>query len=339
MSEFVSGQYLSGDSSLTVAVRVGLDNGDLYVLDESGAELSRFRIKEVDVSPRLANVPRRVRFPDGTSFETIDNDGVDNWLVSTGSSGFGIHLLEGRKRFVFPFAVFAILFVWASISFGLPFLAEHAAKSLPEDVLDDAAESTLEFLDKVALEPTSLPSARRMEINSLVRSSFPMHAGLRWNLVFRSGGSLGANAFALPNGTIVFTDELVELLESDEEILAVFAHELGHVVGRHSLRQVFQDAGIAVLSFLIIGEATDVLQEALNVLPAALMHNAYSREFEREADDYAIKLLREAGIPSKRLGDALHRLTEQHGGDEGIKYFSSHPPTKERIEKAKEADK
>ena len=43
MSEFVSGQYLSGDSSLTVAVRVGLDNGDLYVLDESGAELSRFR--------------------------------------------------------------------------------------------------------------------------------------------------------------------------------------------------------------------------------------------------------------------------------------------------------
>ena len=116
-------------------------------------------------------------------------------------------------------------------------------------------------------------------------------------------------------------------------------HELGHVVGRHSLRQVFQDAGIAVLSFLIIGEATDVLQEALNVLPAALMHNAYSREFEREADDYAIKLLREAGIPSKRLGDALHRLTEQHGGDEGIKYFSSHPPTKERIEKTKEADK
>ena len=77
------------------------------------------------------------------------------------------------------------------------------------------------------------------------------------SLAFRRGRDLGANAFALPDGVIVFTDELIGLLESDAEILAVFAHEYGHVVERHSLRQILQDSAIAVLSFLLIGEATD----------------------------------------------------------------------------------
>lgn len=92
-----------------------------------------------------------------------------------------------------------------------------------------------------------------------------------------------------------------------------------------------------VLSYLIIGDATDTLQETLNAVPSALMHDAYSREFENEADDHAIRMLHEAGLSPALLGDALHRLSKEHGGAEGLKYFSSHPPFEDRISKARQA--
>ena len=86
-------------------------------------------------------------------------------------------------------------------------------------------------------------------------------------------------------------------------------------------------------------KATDTLQESLNALPAVFMHDAYSREFELEADDYAFQMLSEAGLSPDSLGDALRRLSEEHGGDEGLKYFSSHPPFEDRIRRAAEASR
>jgi len=124
------------------------------------------------------------------------------------------------------------------------------------------------------------------------------------------------------------------LLESDAEILAVIAHEYGLVVEHHSLRQLLQDSAITVLSFLIIGEATDTLQQSLNTLPAVFMHGTYSRAFKLEADDYAMHMLAEAGHSPNALGDALGRLSDEHGGEEGLKYFSSHPLFEDRIRRA-----
>jgi predicted Zn-dependent protease len=127
------------------------------------------------------------------------------------------------------------------------------------------------------------------------------------------------------------------LLESDAEILAVIAHEYGCVVEHHSLHQLLQDSAITVLSFLIIGEATDTLKQSLNTLPAVFMHGAYSRAFKLEADDYAMHMLAEAGHSPNALGDDLGRLSDEHGGEEGLKYFSSHPPFEDRIRRAEEA--
>ena len=337
MSEVIAGKYLSVGTSLAIDANIRLDGGDLVVTDEAGGELSRAKIREAEISSRLGNVPRRIRFSDQSSFETEANDVVDEWFRSVGKSKGIVPTLEGKLRYVLPFTVVTILVTWTFVAYGLPALAGIAARNLPQDILDGAAESTLAFLDEIALEPTGLAQERRREIESLIRRTFPPKEALEYEVVFRRGDTLGANAFALPDSTIVFTDELVELLMSDEEILAVFTHELWHVAERHSLRQLLQDTSIAVLSYLVIGEATDTLQEALNALPAILMHDAYSREFESEADDYAIRLLREADISPQRLADALSRLSHEHGDEEGLKYLSSHPSSRERIRKAEEA--
>ena len=61
-------------------------------------------------------------------------------------------------------------------------------------------------------------------------------------IVFRKGGRLGPNAFALPGGTIIFTDEMIMLSEHDDELLAVLIHEIGHVVHRNGMRTIIQDS-------------------------------------------------------------------------------------------------
>ncbi len=340
MKSEIGGKYQYPGSSRSSEAKMVFTQGEFRVLDEEGNQLAGARSREVRVSSRLGSVPRMVRFPDHSCFETPDNDGLDEWLKASGRGSGILSVLEGKLRYALVLGLATILLLWAFVAYGIPSLAKVAAHQLPRDFLDEASDFTLETLDDLVLEPSQLEEDRRKEIRSLVDATFPWKADSDYQLLFRRGGEdLGANAFALPNGVIVFTDELVGLLESDEEILAVFAHEYGHVVERHSLRQLLQDSAVTVLSFLIIGEATDTLQEALNALPTIFLHGAYSREFETHADDYAFRMLSEAGLSPKSFGDALRRLEEEHGMGEDMQYFSTHPPTEERIRRANEAER
>ena len=74
-----------------------------------------------------------------------------------------------------------------------------------------------------------------------------------FHLELRRSEVVGANAFALPDGTIVVTDALVHLAENDEELLAVLAHEIGHVVHHHALRSVMQNSAVALLLAFALG--------------------------------------------------------------------------------------
>ena len=82
------------------------------------------------------------------------------------------------------------------------------------------------------------------------------------------------------------TDELVELAEEENEIVAVLAHEVGHVRGRHSLRLLLQDS---VAALLLVGILGDVSTASLIVasVPSVLVEAKHSREIEAEADDFA----------------------------------------------------
>jgi hypothetical protein len=339
MTEEAKGKYLVAGSSRVVEARMFFSRSELRVVDMSRKKLVTAPLAEVKISSRLGNIPRILTFPNQSGFETNENDVIDQWLRSVGKRRSLVSLLERKFRYALASAIITVLLVWGFVSYGIPPLANVVAHQLPDDLLDNASEFSLNVLDRIALESSELTEEQQNEIRELIGRTFPRLSHSSFQLLFRKGGGLGANAFALPDGVIVFTDELVELLDSDAEILAVFAHEYGHVVERHSLRQILQDSAIAVLSFLVIGEATDNLQESLNTLPAAFMHGAYSREFESEADHYAFHMLFDAGLSPSSLGDALSRLSEKHGGHEGVKYFSSHPPVEDRIRRAEEASR
>ena len=191
--------------------------------------------------PVWESVPRILGFPDQSGFETQENSVIDEWLRAQGKPRSLLHLLEGKLRYALACAVLTVVLVWGS--FRMEFL--HLPKLWPINCLTTSLTThpnlAQDALDRLVLEPSELPVDRKDEIRQLVGRSFPHLPPCRLSLGLSKGGDLGANAFALPDGVIVFTDELVDLLESDAEILAVFAHGGGHVVERHSLRQILQD--------------------------------------------------------------------------------------------------
>jgi Zn-dependent protease with chaperone function len=201
----------------------------------------------------------------------------------------------------------------------------------------DAAlgEGGLEAMDKTFFERSELPEERKQQLEARFDA---MTAELKdaheYRLEFRKGGHIGANAFALPSGIVVITDELIKLAQNDEEIIAVLAHEAGHVVHRHSLRMLLQNSGTAALMFALLGDVGSVSALAAS-LPTMMVHMKHSRDFEREADDYSRAWLRSHNIPTSRFGDLLKRLEKEQGGtpSNAMSYFSSHPDTQERAEK------
>ena len=59
---------------------------------------------------------------------------------------------------------------------------------------------------------------------------------------------------ALPVGSVVFMDELIELAENDEELIAIAYHEFGHVEHRHLIRRSLQGSAVVIGLFLLSGD-------------------------------------------------------------------------------------
>ncbi len=155
-------------------------------------------------------------------------------------------------------------------------------------------------------------------------------------LEFRKGKGVGANAFALPSGIVVMTDEMVALARNDDELAAVLAHEAEHVRGRHGMRHILQNSMTVLIVSAVTGDIASISSLASTV-PTVLIDAKYSRDFEREADAAVAVYLRSRKIPLKRYADILARLQaelDKKVPGESMparNYLSTHPPTEDRI--------
>jgi Zn-dependent protease with chaperone function len=327
----IHARYYDGRTSARRDVEVWIrPTGQVLVLGLG--EPREWPLSGVRVSDRIAQTPRTIAFPDGSLCELADNDAVDAALAALGGRGFLARV--GAWERAWPFALGALiavgLLVWAGLVWGAPWLARHAADRLPASVDRALGQGGLEGLDRAFFGPSALPEPRQDEIRAhFSRMTAGIEDGHDYRLELRAGGVLGANAFALPSGIVVMTDELVELAGEENEIVAVLAHEVGHVRGRHSLRLLLQDSVAALLLVAILGDVSSASLLVASV-PTVLVEAKHSRAIEAEADDFAYAWLEEHGIPTHHFGDLLLRLEEEHGGAGGFSYLSSHPPTQER---------
>lgn len=266
---------------------------------------------ELDISPRLGNTARYLTFPDGGKFETTDNDAVDVLRRECGESHWldRVHLMESGIRYVLPLFVILVVMSWAIVKFGIPTLSKWTAHAVPTVALDMVSDQALSGLDDWLFDESQLSIERQNQVrNHLLDAIEPLqHLDLKLKIHFRGGEKIGANAFALPDGSIVFTDQLIELSQHPNEILAIFAHEIGHVVHRHGMRMMVQDSLLFFLLTLLVGDASAVAELFL-ALPIVLTETAYSRGFEREADAYALAFLREQSIDPQYFATIMRRM-------------------------------
>ncbi len=326
----IDGHYLNGRDSRAHPARLSRGN-DLQWLVWS-VDDEPLHVGDAKVSPRLGNTPRVLHLADGAQFETDDNDAIDALLTRSERLAHGgwIHAIERRWRLAAFFLLLVLFGSWLFAGQGAPLLADLVSRQLPEDVLDLSSHAALKQLEQ-QLHPSRLEPARQAEL--LARFA-PLLAGSNYRVMLFSGGRMGANAFALPDGTIILTDELVALAANDDELVAIIGHEIGHVAHHHALRQLLQSEAVTSLGWALIGDGS-ALGSALIALPTLLMESHYSREFELQADAHAINLLYLHGIDAKALPRMLQRLGERHpelGGLGG--WYASHPSTSERLKAA-----
>jgi Zn-dependent protease with chaperone function len=337
----IRGRYFNGRDSRTLEVQLEI-GADRMVRIHGLAEPYTAPLDAVAVSDRVGRIPRRLTFADQSVFETDDNDAVDAALAALTRDGFQRCIARWESRWVF--AIVALLAVaagsWLFIRHGVPWAASQAAGALPSSVDRAVGAQGLELLDKAFLGPSRLPGARQQALRDrFEQMTRTLADGHEYRLELRRGRSLGANALALPSGIVVMTDELVRLAKDDDELVAVLAHEIGHVGGRHALRMLLQNAGVAALALAVLGDVSSASALAA-AIPTALLQAKHSRDFEREADAYSRQWLRENDVDPARFDAILCRLASAArarqgsggGGDPGgaLSYWSSHPPAGER---------
>jgi Zn-dependent protease with chaperone function len=112
-----------------------------------------------------------------------------------------------------------------------------------------------------------------------------------------------------------------------DEIAGVLAHELGHVRHRDSLRRIIQTGGTSFLIGLLFGDVTG--GSAVVFVGRSLFDASYSRDAERDADAFAIEVMRKLGRSARPTGEFLFRVTSSEG-KEIMSLLDSHPLTAER---------
>jgi beta-barrel assembly-enhancing protease len=159
-------------------------------------------------------------------------------------------------------------------------------------------------------------------------------ADLQWQ--FRIIDSREINAFALPGGFIYVNRGLIERAERLDELAGALAHEVGHVVLRHSVHQIEKQTktGVAVeLGCRLTNICnSDVARAAIQVGGAALFAR-YSRHDEAEADSEAVQLVIDAGIDPAGIPALFRRLLEERRTSPARfeVFFASHPLEEDRI--------
>lgn len=331
------GRWYDGRSSRAHAARLSIyPDGEVHLI--LAGETRAYPFTELAVSSRVGDAARLVTFPDGGQLETHDHEALDAALTRFGAQRATrwLHALESHWRAVAVSAVLVVAAVAGGVVFGIPALARVAAFTLPAETNAAIGRGALDLLDRGPFEPSALDAATRARLESLFANVVPEEEDFLFDLRLRRGGRLGANAFALPSGTIVLTDELVELARDDAELTAVLAHEVGHVVHRHALRQVIQSSAVALLVILVTGDLSST-SSLVAAVPTLLVETRFSRRFEREADGYALAHLRREGIDPGRFAALLRRIQERTGEAPLAGFLSTHPPYAERIHRFEDA--
>jgi len=145
------------------------------------------------------------------------------------------------------------------------------------------------------------------------------------------------NAFAVPGGHVYIHTGLIANADNASELAGVLAHEINHVVARHSTEQLSRQYGLSILAGLALGQNPGQLTQIAAQIVAGGALARFSREAEREADELGIQAMAAAGYNPIGMATMFEELLENRQGQPGRveQFFSTHPLTEERAREAR----
>ncbi len=173
--------------------------------------------------------------------------------------------------------------------------------------------------------------------NELVKNSLAAKTEYKFDFYLLKD-SENINAFALPGGQIFITAALLGELRSPGQLAGVLGHEIGHVVARHSVRQMAKSNltnGI-LQGILVASDPTGSSAQATAYI-GKLINMKFGREDELESDKIGIKFMAESGYDPRSMIGVMKILQAASDGRTPTEFFSTHPSPKNRIAKIKEA--
>ena len=141
------------------------------------------------------------------------------------------------------------------------------------------------------------------------------------------------NAFAAPGGYVFFYTGILKMMDSEAEMAAVMAHEVSHVVARHSIKRIQAAMGASILYELVMGEKNSQAVDIAVNLGLGMAFAGYSRSAENEADSYGVTYMTRAGYNPAAAVSMFKKLAASSSGESNFfeQLFADHPETQERI--------
>ena len=321
-TDLLQGRWFDGQSSRARPVMVSLRPTPLgpslmlHPLSQPGAEPVVFAWKDVGW-PEAWNEhkPQPRVVVDLRDHGSLEIDAVSDWRAALAAAGERPGLaqrMQTRWPVLLGVTVAAVIGLTLFYRYGTPWAATQLTRFVPLGWETSVAENVLKQMDDGTLKPSKLPKERQEQLkarfDALVQQTpTTMHRYPDYrpplSLEFRSG--MGANAFALPGGKVVMTDGIVKAAADqglpDDALVGVLAHEIGHVVYRHTTRMVVEQGVLNMGLGLALGDVSAVVSTGASVLTGL----AYSRSHEREADCFAIALMNHTALPTAPMGKLL----------------------------------
>jgi Zn-dependent protease with chaperone function len=331
--------YFDGHSARAHAVRLQVA-GDRLLIVGDGVQRSE-PLSGIAWPERTRHGARLLHLADGASLHCRDGLAWDTWSAEhAGRRDSLVVRVQQRWKWVMASTLVLVVMVAVGYRHVLPLAARGVVALIPLSADEALGESALQSIDENGvMKPTTLSVAQQQA----VRQAFAQAVGRlppgevpAWQLEFRQS-TIGPNAFALPGGTIVLTDELYQRVDGDPAVLVgVLGHELGHLRHRHGMRMLVQAGVLGAAAGALYGDFSTLFSQ----IPVLLGQASYSRVFEHEADVDSVRLLRAAGISPAVMANFFVKVRQPRPGEKAASAppsvhlpiaLASHPADAERI--------
>lgn len=321
----MKGYFFDGQTSRKHIVDVSVVAGE--VVGEGPSVSFRWPLKGI----RLIEVKDgRVRLAPATGDGRLVLSAAE-WEAASGLSVTRVQRAAVRREWWLVGWLAAIgISLTLGIFIGIPVAARPLARATPLR-LEAAMGRNMTQQLQIAFKPCTGDAAGLASLDALT-NRLAREAAMPFQVTVIPVHAPMINAFALPGGTILVTDDLIADARSPDELAGVLAHEIAHIEKRHVMEAVWRSLGLGLVLDAVVGGGSGAGQQAV-LLASSFTEQRYSRTLEREADERAFDLLGANQISSLGMAEFFERMADKTTPDEvnqAAEWFATHPDSARR---------